>query len=250
MHKRFIAATLIAALSVSTTGMVVMGQDAEPQVESLTGTVVAVVDADGVTEFFLELADGTQIKLDMGPSWFWTDGGPLAALVGQEVTVGGHLSDGVPNENASDVAKSHASGEEAFDVHFINGEPLWTTGRPPWAGGPAVVGEIHPGFAGWSKGQANNEDEDTDEDVDVDEDVETDEVAADAEDGQAMAAARKGGPKVAGESHPGYKGWSRGQANKAANRAAAQAKRAEKAESGGTGGQAVAAAARERHGRP
>jgi len=248
MHKRFLAASLIAALAVSTTGMVASGQDAEPQVESLTGTVIAVVDTEGVTEYFLELADGTQVKLDMGPAWFWTSGGPLAGLVGQEVTLGGHLSDGVPNENASDVAKEHATGEEAFDVHFINGEPLWITSRPPWAGGPAVVGETHPGFEGWSMGQAAAAHETDDDDVET-----ADAEEAEAVDGQAMAAARKGGPKVAGESHPGYKGWSKGQANRAAHRAAAQERRAaaqQKAESARARGESTSAAAREGNGRP
>ena len=41
MHKRFLAASLIAALAVSASGMVVAAQDGEPSVESLTGTDAA-----------------------------------------------------------------------------------------------------------------------------------------------------------------------------------------------------------------
>jgi hypothetical protein len=51
---------------------------------------------------------------------------------------------------------------------------------------------------------------------------ETAEEEADGLTGKAMAESRKGGPKVAGESHPGYAGWSRGQGNRAANPEAAK----------------------------
>jgi hypothetical protein len=36
-------------------------------------------------------------------------------------------------------------------VETVNGKALRAAGKPPWAGGPKVVGKIHPG---WKEGKA------------------------------------------------------------------------------------------------
>lgn len=135
----------------------VAGQDPEdetdeqkPATESRTGTVEAVTDADGDVEYQLTDANGT-IELSVGPPWFWGEAHPLDG-VGGEVTVTGELDDGTPPAHAN--AGNRADGEPSFDVFSLNGEEVRPAGKPPWAGGPAVVGDGHPGHAGWSRGQA------------------------------------------------------------------------------------------------
>ncbi|CAN5672961.1 hypothetical protein BH23CHL8_BH23CHL8_09710 [soil metagenome] len=219
--RTILAAALTAALALAGLATVVTAQDTDT--ESLTGTVVAVTNADGGTDTFLEVADGTQIKLAVGPHWYWSEGDPLAPHVGQVVTVEGHHSDGLPDDQAADIARERAVEEASFEVRLIDGTAIWTTARPPWAGGPAVVGEAHPGFAGWSRGQERN--------------------AA----GDANAEERAGGPAVVGESHPGYKGWSKGQAVKVAKLKVAKVKALKvKALRGNAGGPAAAAQAEDR----
>jgi hypothetical protein len=68
------------------------------------------------------------------------------------VTVTGELDDGTPPANANPA--NRADGAPSFDVFTVNGETIRAAGKPPWAGGPAVVGESHPGYGGWSRGQA------------------------------------------------------------------------------------------------
>jgi len=129
----------------------VAGQDPEDETEeqkSRTGTDEAVTDADG--DYQLTNANGT-IELSVGPPWFWGEAHPLDG-VGGEVTVTGELDDGTPPAHAN--AGNRAEGEPSFDVFSLDGEEIRAPGKPPWAGGPAVVGESHPGYAGWSKGQA------------------------------------------------------------------------------------------------
>jgi hypothetical protein len=216
-RKTLLSATLVAALALAGSAGAVTAQDDEPGMEILTGTITTMADADGVMEYYLDV-DGTLLKLSVGPPWFWGDADPLAAYVGQSVELQGFAKTGIPDDQAADIARERAVAEEAFDVRFVAGSPLWDVDafRPPWAGGPAVVGEIHPGYAGWSRGQEAK--------------------AA----GQANAEGRAGGPEVVGASHPGYTGWARGQAAKAAGPGAgAQGK-----------GAAIAAAAREQRGRP
>ena len=164
MNKRAIApASLIAALALSgIAGGASAQEPADPAdsaatANSTTGTIVAIVasdDADGRPGYFLELEDGTLIELSFGPSWFWGDLNPLSLLVGDDVTVGGQLRDGEPNENASDTAKERAAHAPGIKVRTVNGLKLRDQGKPPWAGGPKVVGEVHPGYDGWSKAQA------------------------------------------------------------------------------------------------
>ncbi len=139
----------------------VAGQDPEDEtdteeqtssVETRTGTVEAVTDADGDVDYLLTDESGT-IKLSVGPPWFWGDAHPLNGVSG-DVTVTGELDDGTPPAHANDNARDRADGEPSFDLFSLNGEEIRAAGKPPWAGGPAVVGESHPGYAGWSKGQA------------------------------------------------------------------------------------------------
>lgn len=133
----------------------VAGQDPddEPEaaVESRTGTIEAVTDDDGDTEYELTDAEGT-VRLSVGPPWFWGKAHPLDGVSG-DVTVTGQTDDGTPPEHAN--AANRADGEPSFDVFTLNGHEIRAAGKPPWAGGPAVVGPPHPGHAGWSRGQAN-----------------------------------------------------------------------------------------------
>lgn len=201
MDKRTIlAATLTTALALAGLSTGVAAQD-DGANDSLTGVIVVVEGGDGSTEYFLELEDGTRVRLSVGPTWYWGESHPLAPYDGQTVVLGGLHTGGLPSENASDVAKAQAGGDPAFEVRSITiGDEvivIWGPGRPPWAGGPSVVGESHPGFAGWSHGQARNASDD------------------------ANTEGTSGGPAVVGEEHPGYEGWSKGQAAKAANAASA-----------------------------
>lgn len=246
MHKKtLVAATLAAALAIAGPAGMVAAQDEDEPLETLTGIVVAVVDEEGMTEYFLELADGTQVELSVGPPWYWQGDHPLIGLVGQEITVEGYREDAPDEaEESEDVAGVESPD---FDVRTIDGVPLWDGERPPWAGGPAVVGEQHPGFEGWSKGQAARENGDEDEDVAVlaggpkvvgeshpgyegwskGQAAKAAKGGGNRETGTSKAGSRRGGPKVVGESHPGHKGWSNGQAakaNGAAKAAAAKAK--------------------------
>jgi hypothetical protein len=120
-----------------------------------TGEIVAVTDGSGHTSYVLRLADGTEIALSFGPSWFSGLFDPLDALVGTTVDVGGHVAVDGPNEHASATGQEHAANKPKLKVRSVDGTPLRSKGKPPWAGGPKVVGESHPGYAGWSKGQAN-----------------------------------------------------------------------------------------------
>ena len=153
------SALLIATLAVSGLAGGTLAQEPSESADdaatskSTTGTVVAVVDEDGNTGYFLDV-DGTLVELSYGPSWFWGEDNPLQALVGiADTVIGGQLRDGAPNEHASDTAKENAAKAPALKVRSINGSER-DKGKPPWAGGPKAVGEAHPGYEGWSKGQA------------------------------------------------------------------------------------------------
>lgn len=137
----------------------VAGQDPEdetdaqvPSVETRQGIVEAVTDVDGDVEYQLTDATGT-IELSVGPPWFWGENHPLDGVTG-DVTATGELDRGAPPAHANANAADRADGEPSFDVFTLNGEEFRAAGKPPWAGGPAVVGESHPGYAGWSRGQA------------------------------------------------------------------------------------------------
>lgn len=106
----------------------------EPEVQvTLSGVIAAVTDADGATGYTIT-ADGKTVRLEAGPAWFWGDKNPLKAFVGKSVTIVGEQS-----------------GDEV-DVQSVDGKPIRAPGKPPWAGGPMVVGKIHPG---WSQDKAD-----------------------------------------------------------------------------------------------
>jgi len=107
--------------------------DKEPEVTvTVTGTVKQGVDGQGRPSFSLTDASKTW-DLSAGPPWFWGDKNPLKAYVGKSVTV---------------VGSSEAGGTE-LDVETVNGTAIRAPGKPPWAGGPWVVGPTHPGWKPW-----------------------------------------------------------------------------------------------------
>ena len=99
---------------------------------SVAGTVSAATDADGRPSYTIT-ANGKTWTLSAGPAWFWGDKNPLAAYVGKSVTVAG---------------TSHAN-ETEVDVETVDGKAIRAPGKPPWAGGPWVVGPTHPGWKEW-----------------------------------------------------------------------------------------------------
>ena len=99
---------------------------------TVTGTVKQGVDGQGRPSF--SLTDGSKTwDLSAGPPWFWGDKNPLKAYVGKSVTV---------------VGSSETGGTE-LDVETVNGTAIRAPGKPPWAGGPWVVGPTHPGWKPW-----------------------------------------------------------------------------------------------------
>jgi hypothetical protein len=99
---------------------------------SLKGTLTGTVDPDGRPAYTMTVG-GTTWTISFGPPWFRGDQNPLAAFVGKTVTVDG---------------TTHAGSAEV-DVETVNGQALRQPGRPPWAGGPWVVGPMHPGWKAW-----------------------------------------------------------------------------------------------------
>jgi hypothetical protein len=95
---------------------------------TLSGTVVKTTDAKGRQTFTMTVA-GVTWELSAGPKWFWLDKNPLAAFVGKSVQVAG----------------THQAGENELDVDTVDGKALRASGKPPWAGGPKVLGSAHPG---------------------------------------------------------------------------------------------------------
>ena len=160
MTARRIAPTtaLTAALALGALAVPVAAQppdDAAAPERTSSGQVLTVTDESGKTSYVLQLADGTQLALSFGPSWFWGPLNPLEALVGTTVEVTGNVAADGPDEHASATAQERAADKPKFKVKAVDGTPLREQGKPPWAGGPKVVGAAHPGYEGWSKGQAN-----------------------------------------------------------------------------------------------
>ena len=155
MTRRSIgAAALSSALALSSVAGIASAQEpvepAAPPADQVvasnttSGTIVAVENADGSTTYYLQSEDGQVVELSFGPAWFW---GPLSALWpeavdGATVEIGGNVRDGMPSEAAP------------VKVNTVNGAKR-AQGKPPWAGGPKVQGPAHPGYVGWSQGQAN-----------------------------------------------------------------------------------------------
>ena len=61
------------------------------------------------------------------------DKNPLGAYVGKAVTIAG----------------TTRAGDAEVDVETVDGKALREPGKPPWAGGPWVVGPTHPGWKDW-----------------------------------------------------------------------------------------------------
>lgn len=83
------------------------------------------------------VVDGVTWELSAGPKWFWGVNNPLAAYVGKSVEVTG----------------TYHTGEHDLGVATVDGKALRAAGKPPWAGGPKVVGSSHPG---WKDGHPGN----------------------------------------------------------------------------------------------
>ena len=104
--------------------------DKGPEVaKTLTGTVASAVDQKGRPTYTM-VVDGVTWELSAGPKWFWGGNNPLAASVGKTVTITG----------------TYHAGQNDLDVITVDGKALRAEGRPPWAGGPKVVGSSHPGW--------------------------------------------------------------------------------------------------------
>jgi hypothetical protein len=99
---------------------------------SLTGTIRESADSEGRPSYSMTV-DGKTWTVSAGPSWFWGDKNPLAPFVGTSVRVTG----------------TTRGSEAEVDVTTVDGKALREPGKPPWAGGPWVVGETHPGWKGW-----------------------------------------------------------------------------------------------------
>jgi len=118
--------------------------DAAEVAVTVQGTIQQGTDGQGRPTFTLTAA-GKTWDLSAGPPWFWGDKNPLKAYVGKSVTVVGSSEDG-------------GSG---LDVTSVDGTALRSPGKPPWAGGPRVVGPTHPGWKPWMAGGKPNKDKTT-----------------------------------------------------------------------------------------
>ena len=118
--------------------------DADEVVTTLSGVLSTKADADGDVDYYIG-----DVRLSVGPPWFWGDKHPLKGLVGKSITVTGHMETGNPAKAKAN-ARAKDSGPE-FEALTVDGKTIREPGKPPWAGGPKVVGPSHPGYAGWSK---------------------------------------------------------------------------------------------------
>jgi hypothetical protein len=109
--------------------------DANEVAVTAQGTVATTTDAKGRHQYTLT-SGGKTWDLSDGPPWFWGDKNPLNAYVGKSVTV---------------VGTTETGGTE-IDVTTVDGKAIRAAGKPPWAGGPWVVGPTHPGWKPWMAG--------------------------------------------------------------------------------------------------
>ena len=96
---------------------------------TVQGTIQEGKDGKGRPTFTL-ISAGKTWELSAGPPCYWGDNNPLKAYVGKSVTIGG----------------STEEGSTELDVETVNGTAIRAAGKPPWAGGPWVVGPTHPGW--------------------------------------------------------------------------------------------------------
>jgi hypothetical protein len=107
-----------------------------PEVQvTIRGQVGSTTDGQGRPSFTLQ-ANGKTLRLSAGPPWFFGTKNPLMPFVGKTVTIVGEQS-----------------GDE-IDVTSVDGTALRAPGKPPWAGGWKVVGNVHPG---WSQAKADRQ---------------------------------------------------------------------------------------------
>jgi hypothetical protein len=99
---------------------------------SIKGTIDKAADGKGRPTYSMTV-DGKTWELSAGPPWFWGDMNPLNAFVGKSVMVVG----------------TTRTGDAEIDVETVDGTALRAPGKPPWAGGPWVVGSTHPGYKDW-----------------------------------------------------------------------------------------------------
>ncbi len=136
-RRTFGSATLAAVLAISVLPGAAAAQDSADPVDenkpdkSVTGTITEV---DGA--WYITPDGGEPIALSFGPAWF-NDLYELFGLSNDDgdVTIGGNLRDGMPNEHASDVAKEAAAKAPKIKVLAVN-EQKREKGKPAWAGGP------------------------------------------------------------------------------------------------------------------
>ncbi len=141
MRRRLIMTTggiaaMSAALLITSAGLAETS-DVEPPNRTLTGVLHTGTEADGDRTYLVG-----DTRVDVGPLWFWGAGNPLAGHVGSSVSVTGHVDLGEPA--AKNKTKKTSDGPE-FEVYKVDGKTVRTQGKPPWAGGPKVVGARHPG---------------------------------------------------------------------------------------------------------
>ena len=102
---------------------------------TVQGTVTKATDENGRPTYNLT-AGGKTWELSAGPGWYWGDTNPLNTYVGKSVSIVG----------------STRAGDTELDVESVDGKALREGGKPPWAGGPWVVGKTHPGWKDWMAG--------------------------------------------------------------------------------------------------
>ena len=108
------------------------GEADEAEGPPITLTGVVGVEASEKHPHYTLTVGSVVYQLETGPWWFWGDSHPLAPFVGKAVTIRGE-----------------AEGEQGIEVFSANGTTIREPGKPPWAGGPFVVGERHPGWKPW-----------------------------------------------------------------------------------------------------
>ena len=169
-RRRTLAIGLTAALLVGRSVSPGLAQDPEDLAELeaeqtashvLTGTITFIpdgLDPGEYGEYYLELDDGSTVELDAGPPWYWGESHPLSDLVGMSVEVSGHLEAARPV--AAEPPDDSAPTRQELEVLAIDGTVIREVGPPPWAGAPSwagapwAAGPEHPGYQGWSRGQA------------------------------------------------------------------------------------------------
>ena len=107
-------------------------QDGPETTITVRGPIAKTTDAEGETSYTLT-ANGKTYRLEVGPPWWWGANDPLASKLGGTHEVTGEV-EGTANE---------------LEVFSIDGTTVRSPGKPPWAGGPKVVGERHPGWKAW-----------------------------------------------------------------------------------------------------